>query len=606
MEARFDNEERSQERRCPRCGREFDAEAAFCPEDGARLVEVEADAPLPLGSVLDGHLMLTAFIDSGATGQVYRARQLGLERDVAVKVLRRELLGDEEALRRFHREARVLAGLDHPHLVRIYSTGALADGTPFLVMEFLRGESLAARLSREGAFRLDRALRILHQVCEAVGAAHARGIVHRDLKPENILLVDEAGEADFVKVVDFGVCRLLSETVGSHRSSGLVFGTPHYLSPEAATGQATDARSDVYSLGIVLFELLCGLPPFTAPTLEGILRQHATAPLPDVRLHLPRGSCPDWLVEVLKRALAKAPRDRFRNAHELGDALQGPPPLRLSRPDEADEGRAVTIRPAFWQRPWFWLATLGVASALILVALVRMGALSLPQLQWRAPATSSPAPPSSTQPAQGREPEAESRTTSALRLSWQPSEPASGALVTVIAHLPSWYPLGGETRVELEVDEGDESARRQTMYAVDSERRLWVTSLRWPASHLRLTTRVVGGGSELLAQAIVSGESEPGAGEERAGREETAPPADPGKHRHRRARERDAKGKPPAASPPPPGASPTETPSTETPPSPPPSETPPSEAPPSEPPPSEAPPSESDPWQTLPPNGNTL
>jgi DNA-binding SARP family transcriptional activator len=255
----------------------------------------------------------------GQVATVYLARDLKLDRLVALKLLRPELVATTEG-KRFLREIAIAAHLHHPHLLPLYDSGVHESGgrpgTPYYVMPFVQGESLRDRLLREGQLPLEVALRFAKEVADALAYAHRSGIVHRDIKPENILL-----EGDHALVTDFGIAHGVSVASGERLSqSGVVLGTPHYMSPEqAASDPSLDGRSDIYSLGCVVYELLAGEPPFTGRTPQAILARHVAAPVPPLRTIRP--DVPAAVETAILRALAKDPADRFATAAEFGAAL---------------------------------------------------------------------------------------------------------------------------------------------------------------------------------------------------------------------------------------------------------------------------------------------
>jgi eukaryotic-like serine/threonine-protein kinase len=332
-------EERSLATRCPRCGQTFSADAGFCPFDGAALVLAsawdKAADPL-LGSVVDQRYEIEALIGEGGMGSVYRVRQLPLGRAFAMKVLRCDLADDPEIRERFLREARTAASVSHPGLVHITDFGYLSDQRPFFVMELLGGLPLRSVL-RSGRLTTARAATIARRIAEAMGAAHDVGIVHRDLKPENVHIA--AGDA--VKVVDFG----LAVAVGASQrvtGAGIAFGTPHYMSPEQAMGEAVDGRADVYALGVLLYEMLTGRVPFDATTCAEVLgQQRLAAPIPPTELlghgcELVAGVPPENpgelenLERVVLICLAKQAKDRFPSLHHLAAALAAAVPASLA------------------------------------------------------------------------------------------------------------------------------------------------------------------------------------------------------------------------------------------------------------------------------------
>ena len=262
--------------------------------------------------LIAGRFKIEREIGTGGMGTVYLATHLGLERPVAVKIIRREFAGDADVADRFLREARTMAKLRHPHAAMIFDAGNLPDGRHFIVMEFVEGETLSQALAREGRFPASKAVRIATQICDVLEEAHRLGIIHRDLKPSNILLGKRG-----VCVLDFGVAKVLAssaESTFTHAStgSGQLIGTPRYMSPEQCLGQRVGARSDLYSLGVLLYEMLAGRPPFTDPLQSALLIKQATAPappLPRLRQDIARP-----LALAVHTLLAKRPEDRPRTA----------------------------------------------------------------------------------------------------------------------------------------------------------------------------------------------------------------------------------------------------------------------------------------------------
>jgi len=318
------------ERVCSRCGISYSADVVFCPKDGtplgARKTEVSDDPYLDLH--IAGQFHVKQLIGIGAMGRVYRTHQAGIERDVAIKILHRDLLRNPTVIARFHREAKVASRLAHPNVVQVLMTGELAaqgadvGGEAYLVMEFLDGISLRSALAAAGgAMPLPRALHVILQVADAVGEAHAQGIVHRDLKPENVMLVRRGDDTDYVKVLDFGVARIDWSDNSIATQAGVIFGTARYISPEGARGNPVRAAGDVYSLATLLFQCLSGETPFDAESPVAILLKHTSEPPPDVRSH-PRSSyVPEPLARVITANLAKDPADRCRDAREFGRAV---------------------------------------------------------------------------------------------------------------------------------------------------------------------------------------------------------------------------------------------------------------------------------------------
>jgi serine/threonine protein kinase len=258
-----------------------------------------------------GRFRIEREIGTGGMGTVYRATHLGLERPVAVKIIKQEFAGDRAVADRFLREARTMARLRHPHAAMIFDAGNLPDGRHFIIMEFVEGTTLSEALTRDSRFSAERAVKIAVQICDVLEEAHQLGIIHRDLKPSNIML-NERGAC----VLDFGVAKVLvtPDSTATHATtgSGQIVGTPRYMSPEQCLGQRVGARSDLYSLGVVLYEMLAGRPPFIDALPSAVLVKQATAPAPP--LPQMRPDIPKALAIVVHGLLAKRPEDRPRTA----------------------------------------------------------------------------------------------------------------------------------------------------------------------------------------------------------------------------------------------------------------------------------------------------
>ncbi len=270
--------------------------------------------------IIAGRFRIECEIGRGGMGTVYRAIHLGLERPVAVKIIKPEFAADRAVADRFLREARTMARLRHPHAAMIFDAGHLPDGRHFIVMEFVEGITLSESLATEGHFSAERAVEIAVQICDVLAEAHHLGIIHRDLKPSNIML-NERG----VCVLDFGVAKVMAtsaESTATHATtgSGQIIGTPRYMSPEQCLGQRVGARSDLYSLGVLLYEMLAGRPPFIDPLPSAVLVKQATAPpppLPQMRQDIPRP-----LTIAVHSLLAKHPEHRPRTAVDARAILE--------------------------------------------------------------------------------------------------------------------------------------------------------------------------------------------------------------------------------------------------------------------------------------------
>jgi serine/threonine protein kinase len=310
---------------CPRCGRCEEAGVVACPADGAPMKPVPG---VPL--TVDNKYRIEQLLGRGGMGAVYRARDMRLDRQVALKVVRAELLKDPEARLRFRREAQIVARLQHPSIVAVYDYGTFTDGGAFIVMELVRGEDLRGVLQREGRMDPVRAVRILKCVCAAIEAAHREGVLHRDLKPENILLPNGGGDA---KVLDFGVAKVIAsdgpDSMETRAGSGtlmtapgLIIGTPAYMAPEQFNFEAPDARTDVFSLGVIAYEMLSGLLPFGRGSLTEVVLAHARG-VPA----MPAGSATPEVERAIRTALEADPDRRPASAqafaHLVGSAVGG-------------------------------------------------------------------------------------------------------------------------------------------------------------------------------------------------------------------------------------------------------------------------------------------
>jgi serine/threonine protein kinase len=326
--------------KCPQCQHVLRDDARFC--DGCGISMISFDTPTEridpgaladilsppdplLGQVLDSKYELVARLGEGGMGMVYRARRVHIGDEVAVKVLHRSFVADEDAVERFRREARAAAMLRHPNVVTIHDFGE-ARGTAapaYIVMELVEGASLRVLLRSVGRLAPARAVALMQDICAGVGAAHRRGIVHRDLKPDNIIVLppDVEGERETAKVVDFGIAKLRDHAAAlpTLTQAGTLIGTPYYMSPEQCRGDELDARSDVYSLGAVLYEMLAGAPPFIATHMTGVVTKHLTEP---PQPFAPDAAIPRILESVCLRALSKDVNARQPEATTFGRELQ--------------------------------------------------------------------------------------------------------------------------------------------------------------------------------------------------------------------------------------------------------------------------------------------
>jgi serine/threonine-protein kinase len=280
-----------------------------------------------VGTVLDGRFRLDAQLGQGGIGVVYRAQHVRSGRVLAIKVLLPEWAQAGDMAARFEREARAAGFLKHPNIVEVIALGCVPDGPLYLVMELVEGESVGDALA-DGNFAPARALAVARQALEGLGFAHQHGFIHRDLKPDNLMLVGRAAEhPGLVKILDFGLVKLVGAAaaeLGADKltATGVVFGTPAYMAPEQVLGRPVDHRADLYAMGLILFEMMCGRPPFQADESAQVMRMHAAAPRPTlVDGGLPVHQVTPALEAVVARAITRRAEDRFASASEMIAAI---------------------------------------------------------------------------------------------------------------------------------------------------------------------------------------------------------------------------------------------------------------------------------------------
>ncbi|MDT4897986.1 MAG: eukaryotic-like serine/threonine-protein kinase [Acidobacteriota bacterium] len=305
-------------KKCPRCGKEYENANTLCPSDGTVLEKLED--PL-VGQTLAEKYRIEELINEGGMGAVYRGTHILMDKTVAIKVLHPALAADDKIVARFSREARAASRISHPHALNVTDFGESGNGIVFLVMEYLKGQTLKEVIHSEGPMPLPRVTEIVRQICGALEAAHAEGVVHRDLKSDNIMLLDIGG-GDWAKVLDFGIAKIIEkvEQDPALTAPNLIIGTPQYMSPEQCSQAAEiDSRSDIYSFGVILYEMLVGHVPFTGESPTAIMMKHLQEPPPSVLEE--RKDLPAAVGRVVARAMAKRPEDRFQTVSELSDEL---------------------------------------------------------------------------------------------------------------------------------------------------------------------------------------------------------------------------------------------------------------------------------------------
>lgn len=304
---------------CPQCGQTYDFEQRFCPRDGSTL-RAPAGSNL-VGSVLADRYHIVRRIGEGGMGQVYLAEHVKMRRRSAVKVLHQGMVNDPDAIARFNREASNASQIQHPNVAAIYDFGETEDGLIYLAMEFIDGEPLRKIIERQGALPAIQAADITRQVGDALEAAHEMGIVHRDLKPDNIMIARGRNGEDVAKVVDFGIAKATTGDDQKVTRTGLAIGTPEYMSPEQLSGDSLDNRTDIYSLGLVAFNMLTGQLPFPAvSSREAMIARLTERPrtLAEIKDDV---AWPAELQTIMDRALASRPQDRYAHAGDFGRDL---------------------------------------------------------------------------------------------------------------------------------------------------------------------------------------------------------------------------------------------------------------------------------------------
>ena len=330
---------------CPRCGESYDEGLAFCPNDGAQLARAREPESL-VGTLVADRYRIVSRIGEGGMGQVYLAEHIRMKRKSAIKIMRPSLLDDRDAVQRFSREAENASQLSHPNIAAIFDFGTTADGVIYLAMEFVDGESLAAKLERETALHPDIAVDILGQAADALQAAHDAHMLHRDVKPDNIMLGLRPDGTHLVKLVDFGIARTIDGADQKVTRTGLAIGTPQYMSPEQLSGETLDPRSDQYALALVAFTALTGKEAFKAESSkESLILRLTSRPrtLRDARDDI---DWPETLQDVFDRALSPEPSARFDSVSAFADALSAAVASMTSTQTAELYRRALDVRVA--------------------------------------------------------------------------------------------------------------------------------------------------------------------------------------------------------------------------------------------------------------------
>ena len=307
---------------CPTCAAEYPANERFCPKDGTALRTQGSPVSDLVGSVIAERYHVIRKLGEGGMGTVYLAEHVKMGRKSAVKVMNPGMGQDADAISRFNREASNASRINHPHVAGIYDFGETPDGLIYLAMEYVEGEPLTNVIESSGALPPARAAEITRQAAEALAVAHDMGIVHRDLKPDNIMLAKNRDGSDCVKVVDFGIAKAAgSDSQQKVTKTGLVVGTPEYMSPEQLAGDALDGRSDVYSLALVAFNMLTGRLPFPSETQQESMIMRLTDKPKTLSEMRPQQAWPAEVQAVMDRALEREAKGRFQSASEFGRAL---------------------------------------------------------------------------------------------------------------------------------------------------------------------------------------------------------------------------------------------------------------------------------------------
>jgi len=333
------------EKACLVCGIRLSGPDTRCPADGAVLVTMVRENLV--GTTLADRYQIVSVIGEGGMGVVYKARHMLMDRTVAIKTLHAHLASDEQTLRRFQREAKAASGLEHPNLITVYDFGVTPKGQPYLVLSYLQGTRLADVLDRDGHLPIERAVNIFIQACDGLAHAHSRGVIHRDLKPTNIMLIDNEERHELVKIVDFGIAKVLASGEAETQEltrTGEVFGSPLYMSPEQCQALLLDARSDIYSLGCVLYEALSGQLPFCGDNVYETMGKHVNESPRPFREVCPELEIPEEIEAVVFATMEKEPNKRLQSMSSFKEGLQSA--FRSAQQREMRRGGAAPLSTA--------------------------------------------------------------------------------------------------------------------------------------------------------------------------------------------------------------------------------------------------------------------
>jgi serine/threonine protein kinase len=330
---------------CPACNRKFTGTLPVCSHDGTFLIPDQPD--LYIGTVLADKYQIISEVGRGGMSIVYKGRHALMDRTVAIKMLQAQLVSDQLSIKRFQQEAQAASCLAHPNVISVYDFGVSPNGQPYLVMDYLVGSSLSDIIRKDNHLEVSRALHIFIQACDALEHAHQKGVIHRDLKSSNIMLIEFEGKTDFVKVVDFGIAKLMPESGKQPQNltqTGEIFGSPIYMSPEQCMGHILDARSDIYSMGAMVHEALTGQPPLMGDTIIDTMQMHVSVIPQSVEEVRPDLEFPPFLATIVLKALEKRAENRYQSMGEFADAL------RYVQQYEEYEGKTES-QPSFEDRP---------------------------------------------------------------------------------------------------------------------------------------------------------------------------------------------------------------------------------------------------------------